>query len=43
DGSSGLCYTTGPGTLAIPEPGSLALTVLGMGALGFIKLRKRRP
>jgi hypothetical protein len=43
DGSAGLCYTTGPGTLAIPEPGSLALTVLGLGALGFINLRKRRP
>jgi hypothetical protein len=43
DGSAVLCYTTGPGTLAIPEPGTMAFTVLGLGALGFIKLRKRRP
>lgn len=43
DGSAVLCYTTGPGTLAIPEPGTMALTMLGLGALGFIKLRKRRP
>ena len=43
DGSAEGCYTTGPGTLAIPEPGTMAFTVLGLGALGFIKLRKRRP
>ena len=43
DGSAVLCYTTGPGTLAIPEPGTMALTMLGLGAMGFIKLRKRRP
>ena len=43
DGCAVTTYTNGPGPLSIPEPGSLALTVLGLGALGFIKLRKRRP
>lgn len=42
DGSAVLCYTTGPGTLAIPEPGTLSLTLLGLGALGCTFIRRRR-
>ena len=43
DGCAVTTYTKGPGPLAIPEPGTLAFTLLGLGALGFIRLRKRRP
>lgn len=42
DGSAVLKYTTGPGTLSIPEPGTLTLTLLGLGAFGCIVRRKRR-
>lgn len=42
DGSAVLKYTTGPGTLSIPEPGTLSLTILGLGALGCTLLRRRR-
>lgn len=42
DGSAVLKYTTGPGTLSIPEPGTLTLTLLGLGAFGCVVLRKRR-
>jgi hypothetical protein len=42
DGSAVLKYTTGPGTLSIPEPGTLSLTLLGLGALGCTLIRRRR-
>jgi len=42
DGSAVLKYTTGPGTLSIPEPGTLSLTLLGLGALGCTFIRRRR-
>lgn len=42
DGSAVLKYTTGPGTLSIPEPSTLALTLVGLGTLGCIVLRRRR-
>ncbi len=42
DGLAVLKYTTGPGTLSIPEPGTLSLTVLGLGALACTLIRRRR-
>lgn len=42
DGSAVLKYTTGPGTLSIPEPGTFSLTMLGLGALGCALIRRRR-
>lgn len=42
DGSAVLKYTTGPGTLSIPEPGTLSLTLFGLGTLGYTLIRRRR-
>ena len=42
DGSAVLKYTTGPGTLSIPEPETLSLTLFGLGTLGYTLIRRRR-